>query len=179
MSMPVKRICIIGPSSSGKSTLAHKLGQKTGFPVLHLDKIAHIPGTNWKRCSLEETIQKHDTFIRKDRWIVEGNYQKFMAQRFERADTVIVHHFNRFGCAYRFVKRAMLKQTSRAGMLDGTQDKINWKMVYYILFKAPQKMKMYSELLKKYSHLNVIHVYSFKETGQLINEITKCPRTKK
>lgn len=57
MSKSVKRICIIGPSSGGKSTPAQKLGRQTGFLVLHLDKIAHIPGTNWQRCPLEETLQ--------------------------------------------------------------------------------------------------------------------------
>lgn len=119
---------------------------------------------------MEETIQHHDTFIQNKCWIVEGNYQKIMPQRFERADTVIVHHFNRFGCAWRFIKRSMQKTLNRAGMLEGAQDKLNWKMISYILFKAPKKMKIYLEMLKNYQHLTVIHVNTFKEIELLLKQ---------
>lgn len=165
-----KRICIIGPSSSGKSTLAQKIGLKNGFPVLHLDQIAHIPGTNWKRCPMEQLVQKHDAFILNDYWVIEGNYQKLMPQRFERAQTVIVHHFNRLRCVYRFIKRSLQKNRNRPGMLEGSADKLNWEMVSYILFKAPKRMKQYAEMIKLYPHLNVIHVYSFKEVEKLLKE---------
>lgn len=40
------RICIIGPSSSGKSTLATLIGQKTNRKVVHLDQLAHEPNTD-------------------------------------------------------------------------------------------------------------------------------------
>jgi adenylate kinase family enzyme len=33
------RIMIVGPPGSGKSTLARVLGERTGLPVLHIDKI--------------------------------------------------------------------------------------------------------------------------------------------
>ncbi len=171
MSKLPKRICIIGPSSGGKSTLAQKLGRQTGFPVLHLDKIAHVPGTNWQRCPLEETIQKHDRFIQNECWIVEGNYRKFMPQRFERADMVIVHHFNRFGCAYRFIRRSFKKNFDRPGMLDGARDNLNLKMIRYILFKGLKTMKIYLELLKKYSHLDIVHIYSFKDIERLTGKL--------
>ncbi|MFS0491278.1 hypothetical protein [Leadbetterella byssophila] len=45
----MERICIIGPSSSGKSTLAQALGEKFDLKVCFLDQMAHVPGTQWKR----------------------------------------------------------------------------------------------------------------------------------
>lgn len=36
--MTFRRICIIGPSSGGKSTLADRLGKLLDYPVLHMDK---------------------------------------------------------------------------------------------------------------------------------------------
>lgn len=119
---------------------------------------------------MEQTVQKHDAFILNDYWVIEGNYQKLMPQRFERAQTVIVHHFNRLGCVYRFIKRSLQKNQNRPGMLEGSADKLNWEMVSYILFKAPKKMKQYAEMIKLYPHLNVIHVYSFKEVEKLLKE---------
>jgi adenylate kinase family enzyme len=40
-----KRIIIIGSSGGGKSTLARQLGDITGLPVIHLDKVFWNP--NW------------------------------------------------------------------------------------------------------------------------------------
>jgi len=35
----VKRVIVVGPGASGKSTLATRLGQITGLPVIELDKL--------------------------------------------------------------------------------------------------------------------------------------------
>ena len=43
-----RRIAIIGWSSTGKSTLAHRLGLKLDLPVTHLDTIFNQPNTNWQ-----------------------------------------------------------------------------------------------------------------------------------
>ncbi|CEJ49256.1 conserved hypothetical protein [Xanthomonas citri pv. bilvae] len=37
------RICILGPSNSGKSTLA----QARGCVPVHLDRLHHLPNTAW------------------------------------------------------------------------------------------------------------------------------------
>lgn len=42
------RICIIGNSAAGKSTLAQHLANNLNLAVFHLDQIAHIPNTNWE-----------------------------------------------------------------------------------------------------------------------------------
>ena len=166
-----ERICIIGPPASGKSTLAKKLGQILAYPVLYLDQIAHQPGTQWIRRPLEETIQKHDRFIRQKTWIVEGNYSRMMPQRLARADMVIFLHFNRFGCAYRCIRRSLKKDQNRAGMLAGATDAVNWKMIKYILLKQPSKKKNYISLLKEYPHLTILHIHSFQQTDRLISDL--------
>ena len=38
-----QRICILGPSSSGKSTLAAAIGDACGLEVVHLDLLHHLP----------------------------------------------------------------------------------------------------------------------------------------
>lgn len=43
-----QRICILGPSNSGKSTLASAIGRKCGLTVIHLDQLYHRPGTDWE-----------------------------------------------------------------------------------------------------------------------------------
>jgi adenylate kinase family enzyme len=43
---PGQRIAIIGPSNSGKSTLAATMSIALSLPLLHLDQIAHRPTTH-------------------------------------------------------------------------------------------------------------------------------------
>ena len=38
------RIMVMGSSGSGKSTMAKRLGEITGLPVVHLDSISWSPG---------------------------------------------------------------------------------------------------------------------------------------
>jgi adenylate kinase family enzyme len=40
----MKRVLILGPGASGKSTLAASLAEITGLPVIELDKIFWKPG---------------------------------------------------------------------------------------------------------------------------------------
>lgn len=41
------RICIMGPSNSGKSTLAEATGQAKALNVVRLDQLHHLPKTDW------------------------------------------------------------------------------------------------------------------------------------
>ena len=51
----MERIAIIGPGGAGKSTLARRLGERLGLPVIHLDAEHWRPGwvetpaDEWKR----------------------------------------------------------------------------------------------------------------------------------
>lgn len=83
------RICIIGPSNSGKSTLALALGKTLGIPTHHLDQLAHLPHTNWHRRPDADFVHAHDEIIRKESWVVDGNYSLCMPQRFDRSAGVI------------------------------------------------------------------------------------------
>lgn len=83
------RICIIGCSNSGKSTLADALSKKLNIPVHHLDQYAHVENSNWQRQSDAILIKKHDDIIREDAWIIDGNYSVCMNDRLKFATFII------------------------------------------------------------------------------------------
>jgi adenylate kinase family enzyme len=43
------RIVILGPSNSGKSTLADAIARKRGLQAVHLDLLFHLPNTDWEQ----------------------------------------------------------------------------------------------------------------------------------
>lgn len=50
------RICILGPSNSGKSTLADAIARKRHLSTVHLDQLFHLPNTDWEARPRDEFI---------------------------------------------------------------------------------------------------------------------------
>lgn len=78
---------VIGQPGAGKSTLAMKLGERTGLPVVHLDKIHWMPG--WVERPLSEKIPLIRAEEEKERWIIEGGLSSTWDTRLERADMLV------------------------------------------------------------------------------------------
>ncbi len=158
-----QRICIIGPSSSGKSTLAQHLSEKLGTPVHHIDLIAHIPGTNWKRRPDSELFATHDILIKGEKWIIDGNYSGCMPQRFSHADTVIWIDPPLWGTIWRYIIRSLRNDPTRPGKLYGAKRELNLHLIKYTLVNYPRNRIKYREILAQNPHLNIITVKSMDE----------------
>lgn len=83
----MKRIMIVGQPGSGKSSLAQALGQRTGLPVVHIDKIHWQPG--WVERSKAEKTRLCREAEQQDRWIFEGGHSATWPSRVARADMLI------------------------------------------------------------------------------------------
>ena len=65
------KIAVIGYSASGKSTLAARLGEMTGCPVLFLDKVQFLPG--WQERDRAEARGMVEDFLNENRergWVM-------------------------------------------------------------------------------------------------------------
>lgn len=150
-----KRICIIGPSNSGKSTLAQELGARLNLHVFHLDRIAHKPHSNWERVPDEEFVRLHDEIVARDHWVIDGNYSIAMPQRFARADTVIWLDPPLFGCIIRYVMRSFSGKRARPGGLEGAKKEFGLGLIKFTLFRYPRNKKKYKNLLAQFPHLKI------------------------
>ena len=164
-----KRICVIGPSCAGKSTLSEKLGKKLNLPVLHLDQIAHIPGTDWVERRRRETQKDHDEFILKDAWIVDGQYKRIMPKRLERADTLILIKVNRFVCCWRFLKRCF-RGGDRPGKLEGASKEFNFRILWWIFYHQPRRWKEQMQIISAYPHVRIISLKTFAEIDTFLEK---------
>ncbi len=76
----MQKVIVIGCPGSGKSTFARKLRDLTDLPLYYLDMMWHRPD--------KSTIARKEFDIRlreilsKDRWIIDGNYQRTLELRF-------------------------------------------------------------------------------------------------
>lgn len=87
----MQKIIVIGCPGAGKSTFARGLRDITGLPLYYLDMIWHKPDGN--NVSREDFDTALDEILVRDRWIIDGNYQRTLEKRLEVCDTVFLLDF--------------------------------------------------------------------------------------
>ena len=142
------RICILGPSNSGKSTLACAIARKHGLPAIHLDQLFHQPRTNWQPRPHTEFVRLHDQAIQQDQWVMEGNYTRTIEQRLQRATGFILLEVSTATSLFRYFRRTWFEH-DRPGALEGGQDSIKWQMIRHIAVVTPGNRRRYAELYEK------------------------------
>jgi len=125
------RICIMGPSNSGKSTLATAIARTRGVDAIHLDQLYHLPHTDWVPQAPEKFEALHDAAIDGARWVIEGNYSRLLSRRLERATGFILLDISTPVSLYRYVRRCWFER-NRHGALEGGRDSVKWQMIRHI-----------------------------------------------
>lgn len=81
-----QKIMIIGCPGSGKSTFARILQEITHLPLYYLDLMWHKPDKT--TVSAEEFDRQLNDILCRDKWIIDGNYQRTLKARLKQCDTV-------------------------------------------------------------------------------------------
>lgn len=134
------RICILGPSNAGKSTLAVAIARARGLPVVHLDQLHHRPHTDWQPRPLAEFVALHDAAIAAPHWIIDGNYSRCQPQRLARATGVIRLETSTLTSLVRYVRRTWF-QRHRHGTLEGGGERLKWEMIHHITVVIPARRR--------------------------------------
>jgi adenylate kinase family enzyme len=169
------RVCVIGYSCSGKSTLADSLAKSMNITAYHMDLVAHKTRSDWVLHTPEEILDRHQKIINSQQWIIEGNYQLCLEPRLEKADTVFFLKPNRFFCALRYLKRSLKNHPHRIGKLPGSSTEFQWWLLKHILFKQHKNHKQYQALLDKNTGINVIYLTSFRRIKKLCRLAKRKP----
>lgn len=143
----MERVMIIGCGGAGKSTLARKLGEKTGIPVVHLDQIWWGPG-NWQHMEREAFDAVLMEEMEKPKWIMDGNYNRTVELRLDQCDTVIYLDMNRFVCLKNWVGRVIKNWgRTRPDMAPGCNEWIDPEMAGWIWNFNRKNRQRYYQLL--------------------------------
>jgi adenylate kinase family enzyme len=127
----MKKIALIGSGGSGKSTLARKLGEKLNIEVYHLDALFWTP--NCRPISKEEQRKVQNELVKKEEWIIDGNYNGTMDIRLNAADTIIFVDISRGICIYRVFKRMIqYRGKSRPDMAEGVNERLDFDFLKWV-----------------------------------------------
>jgi adenylate kinase family enzyme len=145
------RICVMGPSNSGKSTLATAIGRARGLTPIHLDLLYHIPNTDWRPRTEEEFIALHDEALSGVSWVIDGNYSSCLPQRLARATGLILLDTSTATSLLRYLRRSWFER-NRVGGLEGGMDSVKWAMIWHIAVATRRDRKRHAEM---FVHINL------------------------
>ena len=160
----MNKIIVIGCPGAGKSYFSKQLSKILNIPLYHLDMIWH--NSDKTNISKEEFKNKVDAIIQNDCWIIDGNYQSTLEQRFIACDTIFLLDFPLDICLNGALSRIGKKRDD----LPWIEEEADEEFIEYIKSFPNEQLPYIYELLDKYSDKNII---IFKSRNQMQEYIKK------
>ncbi len=164
----MEKIMIIGSPGAGKSTFARRLKEATGLPLYYLDAIWHR--SDQTTLSKEEFDAKLEEIVRKERWIIDGNYQRTLGLRLEWCDTVFLLDYPLEVC--------LLGASSRIGVrhedLPWMETEFDEEFKQSIMDFPKTQLPQIYELLQKYQADREIFVFKSREEAERFLKDNQC-----
>ncbi|MBM3958087.1 MAG: AAA family ATPase [Gemmatimonadetes bacterium] len=127
----MRRVLVIGNAGTGKTTLAVRLGEALGLPVIHLDALYRKPG--WQSTPRDEWRATLSDLVERDAWVMDGNYHSSLDVRLPEADTVVLLDLPRRFCIWRVITRWLTHiGRTRPDMAPGCPERVDWEFLRWI-----------------------------------------------
>ena len=140
------RISIIGGSGSGKTTLANILSTELKLPAIHLDAINY--SSNWVEIDKEERDKIISNKSAEDKWIIDGNYNKTLQERFEKADLIIWLDYSTIKQLKGVIKRYLKTYNKERPEIPGCKERLDFTFIKYVFTYNKKKRPVIVEYLK-------------------------------
>lgn len=146
----MKKVIVIGCPGAGKSTFARALKEKTDLPLYYLDMLYW--NADKTTVSKDVFIQRLNTVLAEDEWIIDGNYGSTMEKRMAECDTVFFLDFDMDACLFGVKER----QGSPRPDMPWIETEDDGEFLEFIRNYAAESRPKVLELLKKYSSKNIV-----------------------
>jgi len=169
----MNRIVVLGPSGTGKTTIALILGKKLGLDNLHLDSVYWKK--DWENINKEEFNLYMIKYFRKHRrWVIDGNYTNndHFQYRLDLADTIILLDFGLQVSLKGIHERATrYKHRHRSDMAVGCIEGIDQEFLQYVAFYK-NKGRYVKAIIKQYGNKKKVLIFkSRKEIHEWIKTL--------
>lgn len=158
----MKRICIIGGSGTGKTTLANNLGKQLKLPVYHIDGIHYLK--DWEVRNKDERDRIILEKIDEDKWIIDGTYNSTLKQRLEKADFIIYLDYSSIAQIKGILGRFIRNHGKEKQEIPGCNEKMSWEFFLWVVNWRKNKRKTIIENIKEVDNDKI---YIFKTRRQL------------
>lgn len=164
----MRKVLVIGSGGAGKSNFANRLGELLNIEVLHLDKFYWRPG--WIETPKAEWLTTVDELLKRDSWIMDGNYSGTLDVRLEACDTVIFLDLPRTVCLWRVLKRRIMYSNGRRlDMAEDCPEKFNLEFISWVWnYSSRSRPKVVKMLNANSQRKNVVWLRSRSEVERFL-----------
>lgn len=128
--MNYNRISIVGGSGSGKSTLCNILSEELNLPAIHLDAINF--NANWVEIDKEKRDKIISMKSEEEKWIIDGNYNKTLKERFDKADLIIWLDYSTLVQLKGVLKRYFKTRNNERPEIPGCKERLDFDFIKYV-----------------------------------------------
>ena len=163
----MKKVIVIGCPGSGKSTFSRVLHDVTGIPLFHLDMMYW----NADRTTVDKSVfrERLSEVMKKDEWIIDGNYGPTMEMRLQACDTVFFLDYPVDVCL-EGVRERRGKPRSDMPWVENEEDE---DFIEFIKKYNSQSRPEVISLLEKYCDRNIFVFKNRTEADIFLSSISK------
>lgn len=175
----MKRINVIGTTGSGKSTLSKTLAEALGYPYLQMDQLFWKP--NWQEPTDEEFFPILNEALTGDTWVLDGNYSRTSAIKWERVDAIIWIDLGFTRTLWQLLSRTVKRATVRKELWPGTGNRDSLSRAFFskesILFwflrTYHRNRVKYAKLMQSedFANIQMIQLRSRREVERFIEQV--------
>lgn len=164
------RISIVGGSGSGKSTLCNILSKELNLPAIHLDAINF--NSNWVEINKTERDKIISAKSSEEKWVIDGNYNKTLKERFEKADLIIWLDYSTFMQLKGVLKRFFKSPNKEKPEIPGCKERLDFTFIKYVATYNKKKRHIIVDTLKNISKDKVLIFKRQKDLNKWLKEFT-------
>ena len=179
----MRRVSVVGGSSTGKTTVSRELARRLGVPHIELDALHH--GPNWEeapadvlRARVEEALAAAP-----DGWVADGNYRgKLGLLVQERADTVVFLDLPYGLTLRRVLRRTVRRILRREELWNGNRESLRTALsrdsiVWWVVRTHRSHRAKWPERFSALPHLDVVRLRSPREVSEFLQSIQATETT--
>ena len=156
----LQKVIVIGSPGAGKSTFSRKLRDVTGLPLYYLDMLWHKPDRT--TISRQEFDAKLNDILMKDKWIIDGNYNRTLGIRLRYCDTVFLMDFPPDICLSGVESRFGKEREDMPWFETGFDSEIK----QFIIDFPKESLPEIYQLIEKYGKNKNVYIFKSREEAE-------------